>query len=221
MINPGLTTVVVPALFNDVRWNSSINNYECRVHRGDPYVAYDAMATYDFSYKDDGEKLYDGGKFQDVITFYEGEGFGKVWGNYYMGLAANEIAKKEVAKMDYVINTLNSSNSYYLPLEYPNKYKYDAGIIMTMYLSAISYLEKYISSDEVSNDDPTKIEARKLRGELVTKKNNFTKKTDDYTTAYTNAMTKNAERKSILMQQQIQQERAAKTIVDGIFNLLK
>lgn len=221
MIKPGLTTVVVPALFNDVRWNSSINNYECRVHRGDPYVAYDAMATYDFSYKDDGEKLYDGGKFQDVITFYEGEGFGKVWGNYYMGLAANEIAKKEVAKMDYVINTLNSSNSYYLPLEYPNKYKYDAGIIMTMYLSAISYLEKYISSDEVSNDDPTKIEARKLRGELVTIKNNFTKKTDDYTTAYTNAMRKNAERKAIQVQQQIQQERAAKAIVDGIFNLLK
>ena len=221
MIKPGLTAFVVPAIFNDVRWNSSINNYECRVHRGDPYMAYDAMATYDFSFKDEGERLYDGGKFQDVITYYEGEGFGKVWGNYYMGLAANEIAKKEVAQMDYVINTLNSSNNYYLPLDYPDKYKFDTGIIMTMYLSAISYFEKYISSTEIPNDDPTKIEARKLRGELVTLKNNFTKKTDDYSTAYGNALSKNAERKAIQVQQQIQQEKAAEAIVDGIFKLFE
>ena len=221
MIKPGLADTVVPALFNDVRWNSSIMDYECRIHRGDPYKRYDPAATYDFSYKDRGEELYDAGRFQEVITYYEGEGYGKVWGDYYMGLSANEIAKNEVAQMNMVINTLNSSNNYYKPLEEPERYKFDSGTIMTMYLSAISYFERYINCKDIPDDDLTKVEARKLRGELVTLKNNFSKKTDEYTTAYSNALSRNTERKVNEAQQQIRQQQAADAIVDGIFNLLK
>lgn len=224
-LKPGITDIEVPTKFNDVRWNTTGDYFECRVHRGSPYERYDIVKVYDFSYKDEGEKLYDSGKFEQVITYYEGEGYGKVWSNYFMGLSASELADKEMKKMNNCINTLNSPTNYYLPLERPNDYKFDTSTIMNMYLSGITYFEKYINSTDVAEDDPTKLEARKLRGELVAKKNNLSKRIEDYSTALGQATSKNINRQAAIAAQKARQEAisnaAADAISNGIMNLFK
>lgn len=220
MIKPGVTEAVVPTIFNDVRWSTTNNCYEYRMHRGDRYERYEPNRKYELTYKDKGQKLFDAGKYEDVISFYEGEGFGTVWGNYYMGLSAEKLGSAESAKMDKCINTLKSDTEYYYPIENPDKYTFDAGTITTMYLSAISYLEKYINASEIPNDDPTKLEARKLRGELVTAKNGISKKIDDYGKALSNATQKNIQRQANIAAQEARQKAAAESLANGITNLL-
>lgn len=220
MINPENTAVEVPAIFNGVIWDVSGGYAKVNIHRGDEYERYDPTKTYEITYKDKGHKLFDGGKFEKVITYYEGEGYGTPWGYYYMGLAANELAKQEERKMDNCINTLKSSTLYYLPIKSPEKYEFNTGQITTMYLSASRYLEQYINLNDVPDDDPTKVTARKLRGEVVTASNNITKKIEEYGSALSAATTKNIEREARIARQQAEQEAAAQSLANGLTNLL-
>ena len=228
MLNTTITDIVVPSIFFDVTYNTSAKAIECKMHRDDEYEAYNPQKIYEVHYKDKGERLYDMGRYQDVITYYEGEGYGIVWGDYYMGLSAEIIAKQELNKMNNVINTLNSSTNYYLPIQSPEKYKFDAGTISGMYTSASIYLEKYINNDKVSPDDPTLAKARKMRGEIVTARNNVTKKIEEYGTALQTATAKNIERERKLAEQRALQAqrdaeaaRAAQQLGRSIGNLFK
>ncbi len=228
MLNTTITDIVVPPIFFDVTYNTFTKTIECKIHRDDEYEVYNPQINYEANYKDKGERLYDMGKYQDVITYYEGEGYGIAWGDYYMGLAAEKIAKAEMDKMNNVIKTLNSSTDYYLPIKYPEKYRFDAGTISGMYTSAGNYLEKYINNGNVSPDDPTKAKARKMRGEIITVRNSVTKKIEEYGTALQTASSKNlererkiAEQKVIQAQQDAETARAAQQLGKAIGNLFK
>lgn len=220
LINGELPGVVVPPTFCNLIYLTSENSIKCKMHRDDEFEIYDPQKQYEMTYKDKGERLYDMGKYQDVITFYEGEGYGTVWGDYYMGLAANEIASVEMSKMKNVINTLKDKNKYYLPIVKPDNYRFDAGTITSMYLSAGVYLEKYINSDKVAADDPSVVKAKKLRGEIVTNKNNVTKYIEEYGTALKNASIKNVEREQAIAVQKAKENAAAEQLATGLTNLL-
>lgn len=228
MLNGATSDFVVPPLFHDVTYKSTSGTIECKIHRDDEYEVYNPNKSYEVIYRDKGERLYDMGKYQDVITYYEGEGYGTVWGDYYMGLSAEKIAKTEMNKLNSVINTLNSNTNYYLPLKNPDNYKFDAETISGMYTSAGIYLEKYINNDKVSPNDPTLSKARKMRGEIVTIRNNVTKKIEEYGTALQNATAKNiererriAEQKALQAQQEAAAARAAQQLGTAIGNLLR
>lgn len=228
MLNIAITDIVVPPIFFDVTYNTSTKAIECKMHRDDEYEVYNPQKIYIVHYKDRGERLFDMGEYQDVITFYEGEGYGTAWGDYYMGLAAEKIAKAEMNKMNDVIKTLNSSTDYYLPIKNPEKYRFDAGTISGMYTSAGNYLEKYINNGNVSPDDPTKAKARKLRGEIITARNSVTKKIEEYGTALQTASSKNLERERKIAEQKVIQAqrdaeaaRAAQQLGKAIGNLFK
>lgn len=218
--NP-LGELIIPAVFQDVTYDKSENKIKARIHRADDYEEYNPAKTYTVSYKDEGEKLFDQGKYKDVITYYEGVGLGAVWGYYYMGLAAANIAKDEQAKMDRCLNTLKSSTNYYLPIEHPERYKYDVGTISGMYTSASGYLFQYISSDKVAKDDPTMLKARQLRGEMVTASNALTAKINEYGDALSAATTKNIRRKAAQAEQEAASNRLANSIASGIMGLFK
>ena len=187
LLDQTISTIEVPTIFNDLEYDTSTRTIRCKVHRDDEYEIYNPQITYEIKFKDKGERLYDMGKYQDVITYYEGEGYGTAWGDYYMGLSAEKIAKTEMDKMNNVINTLNSSKNYYLPIQNPEKYTFDAGTISSMYTSAGIYFEKYINNDKISPNDPTMVKARKKRGEVITARNNVTKKIEEYGTALQSA----------------------------------
>lgn len=220
MLNERISSVEVPAVFNDVTYNVEEGAIKCRLHRGDEFEAYDPAATYEVHFQDKGERLFDQGKFEDVITFYEGEGYGAPWGCYYMGLAAKEIAQTEMKKMDACITTLKSDTQYWYPIKNPDKYKFDSGTMTTMYLSAGNYLEQYINNPKVPEEDPHKVKAKKLRGEIVKAKNGIQKKVADYTAAYSAAVSKNAEREAAIAAQQAQQQAVANSLATGLTNLL-
>lgn len=228
MLDSSISDLLVPSLFLDVTYNNATKKIECKIHRDDEYEVYDPLKNYEVTFKDKGEKLYDMGNYQDVITYYEGEGYGTIWGDYYMGLSAEKIAKVEMDKMNNVINTLNSSTNYYLPINNPEKYKFDAGTISGMYTSAGIYLEKYINNPKVSQDDPTLLKARKLRGEIITARNNVTRKIEEYGTALQSATSRNIERERKIAEQKLLQaqkeaeaQRAAQQLGKAIGNLFK
>lgn len=219
LINGDLPDVIVPPTFCSLFYNSN-EKIRCKIHRDDEYEDYDSSKQYEITYKDKGERLYDMGRYQDVITYYEGEGYGTVWGDYYMGLAANEIASIEMSKMINVINTLKDKKNYYLPIVKPDKYRFDTGTITSMYLSAGMYLEKYINSSKVAPDDPTVIKAKKMRGEIITQKNNVPKYIEEYGTALKTASIKNVEREQAIAAQKAREDAAAEQLATGLSNLL-
>lgn len=228
MLDSSISDVFVPPLFLDVTYKKATNTIECKIHRDDEYEVFNPSKKHEVTFKDKGERLYDMGKYQDVITYYEGEGYGTIWGDYYMGLAAEKIAKAEMNKMNNVINTLNSSTNYYLPIKNPEKYKFDAGTISGMYTSAGMYLEKFINNSMVSQDDPTLVKARKLRGEVITARNNVTRKIEEYGAALQSATSKNIERERQIAEQKVLQAqreaeaaRAAQKLGNAIGNLFK
>lgn len=209
MLDSTITNIVVPPMFHDVTYKPDSKIIMCKLHRDDKYEEYDPKKTYIITFKDKGERLYDIGKYQDVISFYEGVGYGTTWGDYYMGLAAEKIAKAELDKMNSVIRTLKSDDNYYLPIKKPEEYKFDAGTISGMYTSAGIYLEKYINNN-VSKNDPTLDKARKLRGEIIEARNNFTKKIDEYKVALQSATNRNIEReRRIAEEEALRQQQAA------------
>lgn len=220
MITPGSDATEVPAIFNMVFYDKEKGRARVRLHRGDEFIDYVPDSTYTVEYKDKGQKLFDGEQFEEVITYYEGEGYGKPWGNYYMGLAANELARKEEKKLEYCVSTLKSSNNYYLPVKNPEKYEFNSGLIASMYAQSKIYLEKYINTKDIPENDPTLIAARKLRGEVVTASNNLTKKIEEYGTALSAATGKSIERDAAIARQQAQQEAAANSLATGITNLI-
>ncbi|MBO7067978.1 MAG: hypothetical protein J6W52_04795 [Bacteroidaceae bacterium] len=227
MLKGATSDIIVPPLFQDVTYNSSKNAIECKIHRDEEYEVYNPQKSYEVVFRDKGERLYDMGKYQDVITFYEGEGYGIAWGDYYMGLSAEKIAKAEMNKLNSVINTLNDNTNYYLPIQNPDNYKFDAGTISGMYTSAGIYLEKYINSEKISADDPTLAKARKMRGEIITARNNVTKKIEEYGTALRSATAKNIERerkiaeeKALQAQREAAAARAVQQLSSGITNLI-
>ena len=225
MLDGTKSDVIVPPLFFCVIYLESTRALKCKVHRDDVYEDYDPQKIYEVSYKDKGERLYDMGKYQEVIAYYEGEGYGTVWGDYYMGLAAENMAQTEMKKMDNVLKMLNSSNEYYLPLKNPEKYKFDAGTIAGMCNSAGNYFEKYINNENVSPDDPTKVKARKKRGEIIATRNSLTMKLKEYETALQTAWSKNVERERRIAEQKAMQEQksaeTARAVQKLIGNLFK
>lgn len=227
MLNSAISDIVVPPLFNDVTYWSTSESIKCKIHRDDDYETYDPAKNYVIVFNDEGERLYDQGKYQDVIKYYEGEGYGAVHGDYYMGLSAEKIAKAEMGKMNNVINTLNSDKNYYLPITKPENYTFDAGTISGMYTSAGVYLEKFLNNDKVDPNDSKLAKARKLRGEIITARNNVTKKIEEYGTALQKATAKNierervaAEQKALQAQQAAESQRAANQLATGLTNLI-
>ena len=115
-----------------------------------------------------------------------------------------------------------------MPINNPEKYKFDAGTISGMYTSAGIYLEKYINNPKVSQDDPTLLKARKLRGEIITARNNVTRKIEEYGTALQSATSRNIERERKIAEQKLLQaqkeaeaQRAAQQLGKAIGNLFK
>lgn len=220
-LKPGVADgIEVPAIFQDVDWNSTGNYIQCRLKRSDDYAQYDPTATYEAKFLDKGEKLYDNGDFEEVITYYEGEGYGTPWGDYFMGLSAIELANKEQRKMDNCIATLKSAKSYYLPIKKPEEYKFNQGTILQMQTNARTYFEKYIENDSIPADDPTKVKARRLRGEVVTAINNYSQKNSEYLDALKAATIKNSEREGAIARQKAQEEAQAAAISGFINGLL-
>lgn len=220
MLDSRTSDVEIPPVFNSLMYSDSQKTILCRMHRGDDFEPYNPMVTYETSHRDKGERLFDQGKYEDVIAYYEGEGYGAKLGNYYMGLAAKEIGYTEVKKMDRCIATLKSNTQYYLPVKNPEKYQFDAGTITTMYISAGTYLEKFINDSNIPDDDPYKIKARKLRGEIVTVRNGITKKVSEYGDALAAASRKNVEREAAIAARQAQQQATANSIANGLTNIL-
>lgn len=198
------TSVEVPAQFYDVEWDESTKCFFISLHRDEPGIVYNPDSTYVVDYKDDGIKYWDAEKYDKVIEFYEGEGFGQPWGNYYMGLAAKAIAESERDILVNTINVLNNKDQYYYPIAYPDQYKINAEKALTMYLSSASYFEKYIKEDQVAEDDPTKLQARKLRGTMVSDERKYRDLLDEYTRQYAEASSKYAQVKAQLQIQQAQ-----------------
>lgn len=220
MLDSRISDVKVPPMFNSLIYSDTQKVIMCRMHRGDDFEPYNPAAMYEISHRDKGERLFDQGKYGDVIAYYEGEGYGSKLGNYYMGLASREIGQTEMWKMDRCIATLKSSTQYYLPVKNPEKYQFDAGTITTMYISAGTYLEKFINDNNIPDDDPYKIKARKLRGEIVTVRNGITKKVSEYGDALAAASRKNVEREAAIAAQQAQQQATANSIANGLTNIL-
>lgn len=221
MLNSMVTDIEVPPLFQDVTYNKAKSAIECKMHKDDDYEVYNPNKTYEVVYRNKGERLYDMGKYQDVITFYEGEGYGIIWGDYYMGLSAEKIAKTEMDKLNRVINTLNDETNYYLPIKNPENYNFDAGTISGMYTSAGIYLEKYINCEKIPADDPTLLKARKLRGDIIAARNSVTKKIDEYGAALQTATSKNIERERRIAEQRILEEQRAAQAAQATQQLIK
>jgi hypothetical protein len=220
MLNSNVSTILVPPLFSDVTYNKTENVIKVKMHRDEDYQVYKPDSTYTLSFKDNGERLFDRGLYKEVISFYEGEGYGKPWGDLYMGLAAKHLAENEQNKMDKCIKTLKSNNEYWLPIKNPDKYQFDAGTIAGMYTSSMIYLEKYINNEKVADDDPSKIKARKIRGQVAKAKTDFNGKLEDYGVALRSATTRNVQREAQIAQQQAQQQKATNDLINGLTNLL-
>lgn len=219
MLDSTVSPYDVPPVFRDVTYRTSSNRIECQMHRDESYFPYDPSIAYEPTWRDKGERLFDRGRYQDVITYYEGEGYGSVWGYYYMGLSAKHIADTEMGKMDNCINTLNSSNNYYDPIQNPDKYKFDAGTISGMYSSASSYLGRFINESGLDEGNPYLINAKKLRGETVTKSATVTKRIDDYGVALRNANNRKIEHDRQVAEQQRLQQIRAQQISRSVSNL--
>lgn len=220
MLDSNISDIEVKPAFRNVTYNTTRKEIMVQLHRDDSLQVYDHNATYTLSYRDQGERYYDQGKYQEVITFYEGEGYGAAWGDYFMGLSSERLAKVEVNKLDNVISTLKSSTNYYLPIKNPERYSFDAGTASLMYSNARTYLEKYLNNAGIPDDDPTKLKARKLRGEVVTASNSLTRKIEEYGTALSAATTKSIERDAAIARQQAADDAAADALASGLTKLL-
>ena len=214
MLDQSISTVEVPALFNDVSYRNG--TIQVRMHRADDFQDYNPNTQYALTYKDEGERLFDAGQYEKVITFYEGEGYGTAWGDFYMGLAAQKLGDREQVKMDNCITTLKSDKNYYLPIKNPDKYKFEAGTITSMYLSSSMYLEKYLNNKNIPENDPTKVKARKIRGEVVTAKNQVTSKLEEYGTALRAATNKHAQAEAAAAQQRAQQQAQQQATINAL-----
>lgn len=222
-IRHGVTDVVVPAKFQDVTWDNAANVFTVSLHRNAPAIPYHPDSTYVISYKDDGEKYWDAADYEKVIVYYEGEGFGKPWGCYYMGMAAQAIADGEMALMKHTIAELKGAY-YFLPIQYPDNYKFSYTSCIEMYLHAAKYYEEYIKNDQVPLYDATKAQAKKQRGIVVSAQNEAKELYEEYTRQYAAATTKYAQ-----VQYQNELQRAAEeaqnaaianTVSNGISSLL-
>lgn len=220
MLDSSKSQIEIPCTFNRAFFDEKEGVTKVKVYRSDEYQEYDPAKTYVRNFADKGEKLFESGKFNDVIAYYEGEGYGYRRGNYLMGCAAMELADVEMAKMLNCINALKDENTYYYPIENPDAYKFNTTEIASNYANAKIYFEKVLQNDSISNTDPDKINARTLRGKVVTRQNSHSKAIEEYGIAYTNATVKNVDRKQNIAIQQAQQQQQAEQLATGITNLL-
>lgn len=203
MVNPEYAlSEPVPALFHKVSWNDKTKRVQVKMHRDDAPVDYQPGQTYSVDFYDRGHGLYDAGEFQDVITYYEGEGYGHPWGYYLMGQSALSLAQAEEAKMDYCISTLKSNDKYYLPVENPENYAFNAGTVTGMYLRASNYFERYINLPDSVVNETWKNQALALRGKAVAGSTGVASKTEEYGRVLSSATARNIERKAAIARQQ-------------------
>ncbi len=219
-IQSGITDVVVPCDFYDVNWDSSAKNFTVALHNGEDSEPFVSTKTYNRTFRDNGEKYWEAQKYEKVIEFYEGEGYGKSWGNYFMGMAAMEIAESEKKQMQSVIDVLNSKNEYYKPLQSPNNYKFNTSKALQMYIMASNYFEKYINDKSIPDDDPTKVRIRKLRGSLITAQSRISEMGQEYATAYSSASERWATYQIEVRQQQAAEAARNQQLSKGISSLI-
>lgn len=217
-IKEGGSQTEIPTIFYYVS-NNRVEGLKVKLHRDNRFEKYDPNKQYVITYLDEGERLYDGHHDEKVIAYYEGEGYGKPWGDYFMGMAAYKIGMREEKKMDNAISTLKGKN-YSLPLKNPEKYQFSNGTMMNMYLQSQMYLERYIEKEGKEGIDSAKVkEARRARGEVVTHKNGLAQKESDYATAYAAATERYATDQRRAAQQRAEQEAASQAVANGILNL--
>lgn len=221
MVNPEYTLEEpVPVLFHKVSWNDDTKRVQVKMHRDDAFVDYQPGQVYSVNFYDRGHGLYDAGNYQDVITYYEGEGYGHPWGYYLMGKSALELAYKEEFKMDYCISTLKSSDKYYLPVENPDNYAFNAGTVTEMYLRAGNYFERYINLPDSVVDAKWKDQALSLRGKAVAGSTGVARKTDEYGRALSSASARNIERKAEIARQQAARQQQVNNISRSVSKII-
>lgn len=218
-IKTGVTNVIVPTRFQDVTWNGTTNSFAVSLHRNEPAVPFHPDSTYVITYKDDGVKCWDAANYEKVIEYYEGVGYGQPWGYYYMGMSAQALAEKERNDMERTIRTLKGDN-YYMPIKYPDNYKFNYVRCLDMYHNAAKYYEEYIKEEKVPNNDPTKVQARKMRGTMVTGEHEVKELYDEYTRLLTSASTKYAQYNIAIEQQRAAQAAQSAAISRGIGNII-
>lgn len=218
-IKPGTTDVIVPTRFQDVTWNGTTNSFAVSLHRNEPAVPFHPDSTYVITYKDDGVKCWDAANYEKVIEYYEGVGYGQPWGYYYMGMSAQALAEKERNDMERTIRTLKGDN-YYMPIKYPDNYKFNYVRCLDMYHNAAMYYEEYINEEKVPGNDPTKVQARKMRGTMVTGEHEVKELYDEYTRLLTSASTKYAQHNIAIEQQRAAQAAQSAAISRGIGNII-
>lgn len=81
----GETTVSVPCIFNSVKYSSADGGWLVRIHEFDPYIIYDESVIYDLSYQDEGEKLFEQRRFNDVRKYYSLKGRELAQSDFFIG----------------------------------------------------------------------------------------------------------------------------------------
>lgn len=213
----------LPAIFQKI--DLSDGTVKCRVHYSDPMEVYDANKVYTLTYKDKGEELLDNGKFKDVITYYEGEGFGDPMGNYYMGMASEAMAEDDYTKMNKSITALQNNSTMFLPFISPSAYDFNYSNLTVTYLNAVNYYDKFLLTSGLPANNPAIVYVKKRRGQLVTTKNDLPKLYEQYITLHTTTATQyelaKANQQIQLQQQQQANQKIANSIVNSIFSAFK
>lgn len=138
----------VKCLFNDIKLCGTNNNFYWKVKKSKEsnFERYDYGIAYTNKYKDEGEKLYEEGKYEAVIEFYSIHGIKQPWAKFFTGASLYFLGYEHYSHAQTFIQCIKQNDI--VSFDFLKKHlSFDLNIGKKQLISAIGILEEYIKED--------------------------------------------------------------------------
>lgn len=106
-----MTETSVPCIFNAVDYSQSEKCWKVQVHELDSMLVYDEDKQYDTSFLDEGQRLFEEGRYDEARRYYTLTGDKAKWADFYIGATYFFSAQRLYEDTEETLMTLeNSSN---------------------------------------------------------------------------------------------------------------
>lgn len=204
-------TFSIPCLFAGIDRNEWSNKWKVKKNANDKYEEYDPSGSYEISYRDEGEKLFDKRDYDGVIEFYKNEGLDAPWASYFTAYSLQQKADNSCIKKRVLISMAEEGNWFMGNVHAENALEISMKTTQDMLKTSRQLYEYYLASEDSTYKNQSKSQLERV--------NEMLKDLSNMQPAFNNAIAKWQAHNAAVAQQQLEAQKQQEAVMSAVFGI--